>query len=224
MSEIVRSGCQASRTSVLTSQPRCHEDPISRAPPWRTGGSPGRESSARTSCRKCWPAGRPPVHLQRRLDRCHALLEIGYLSAQHSGVVASLLGGGQAFHCDTPQVVFGEAECPGEAGERGAVTRLVHSVLDLPQRRGGEARSLGEFSLRESPGRHAVVDDRRDVGPVPQCSLQAAVTCVLLTADYRICGVLDSAIKSAKIALQVSFRTASPGRPPVLTAGESSYD
>jgi hypothetical protein len=142
--------------------------------------------------------------MQPRLDRSHAPLELGNLAAQRS-ILVGCRSGIQAFHRHPPQVILGEPERPRQAGQRGAVTGLFLAVLDLSQRGRGDSRPLGEFSLRDAAGRHPVVDDRRDICPVRQDSLLPALTLTVPTVGYRFPRFIDSANKSAKIALQIAF-------------------
>src|SRR5262249_15453345 len=128
------------------------------------------------------------VHPQPRLDCPDAPLEFSDLPAQRSVLVIGCRGYGQALHGDPRQVILGEAERPGQARQRRAVAGLFVAMLDFPQCGRGDPRSLGEFSLGDSPGRHPVVDGRRDIGPVRQGGLPLARTVPVLTAGYPIRG------------------------------------
>jgi hypothetical protein len=120
--------------------------------------------------------------IQPRFDGLDTFAELGeiraqFVNARHVGVCKV-----PGVFRDPPQVLITETERPGEAGERGAGTGLR---LDLPQRGGRDARSLGKLPLAEAPFLHPAVNDLchgcpvRHLGPL----LGRAST---LTADRTV--------------------------------------
>jgi hypothetical protein len=150
-------------------------------------------------------AGVTVVHPKDRFDRADTALEIRHCCVQRTAVLAAASGGRQPLEGDPPQVVLRKLQRSRQVGQRGAVAGLLIAMLNFPQRGGREARSLGQFSLRQAASCHPVVDDRGDIGPVSQGSLPSAQSPVVLTAGYRILRAIDSALTSAIIAPLVSL-------------------
>ena len=69
------------------------------------------------------------------------------------------------------KMILWETESARDGRERGAGALPVRSLLDLPQRRGGDSRLLGKLPLGYAPLPHPVVDHLRDGRPITHVSL-----------------------------------------------------